>query len=179
MKGQRTLSEDRLLMSFYADPANIDLYNRKHFDKRASCALDERFKHFHLKARMVSYTDKLARYYSKEFDKQKRFQRNQLQLDTPNDQNEDQTAINFVSSNASEPDDAVTLTIPDILPTEKLQKAYKELSDEKKNILSYHVLDQLNNKEIAKRMNCSPQNISKLKIKTLKELRGVEAHGRN
>ncbi|WP_166740240.1 sigma factor-like helix-turn-helix DNA-binding protein [Shouchella lehensis] len=179
MKEHKKLLEDRLLMSFYEDPSNRALFKRKRYDTRASQVLDERFKLYYLKARMVSYTDKLTRHYSREFDKQKRFQRNQLHLDTPQEKGEDLTAISLIPDKDITTDDAVVKAIPDILPTETLQKKYHELSEEKKTILTYFVFDRLNNKEIAAEMDCSPQNVSKLKIKALNELRSVEANERD
>ncbi|GAF23158.1 RNA polymerase sigma factor [Bacillus sp. JCM 19047] len=176
MVEHKILVEDRLLMSFYEDPSNRALLKRKRHDTNASQMLDERFKLYYLKARMVSYTDKLARHYSREFDRKKRFQRNQLHLDTPQEKGEDLTAISLIPDEEITTDDAIVKAISEILPTEKLQNKYHELSEEKKSILTYFVFDRMNNKEIAAEMNCSPQNISKLKIKALNELRGVEAN---
>lgn len=177
MTEQKRLHEDRLLMSFYADPTNQALHNRKHTDKHALYALEKRFQKFHLKARLVSYTDKLARYYSQEFDKKKRFHQNQLQLDSLQEGGDD-VLISLIPSKELKADDAVVQQISDILPTEKMQIAYAELSEEKKSVLTHLVFDQLNNKEIAKKLNCSPQNVSKLKINALKGLRRVEANER-
>lgn len=170
--------ENPLLAYFYADPTNKQLLERKQQkDAQAADQLDKRFAAYYLKVRLISYSDKLARFYGKEFDRKKRMQRNQLQLDSFFE-SEEEGPVRQIPSNEPEVVDVLTEQIVDILPTEAMKDTYTKMSDEKKEVLHLFTFEQLSNKEIAEKMNCSPQNISKLKINSLNELKGAGAYGR-
>lgn len=126
---------DPLVSSFFENHENQELLTRKirNYDKEASAKLDKRFGQFHLKVRLISYTDKLARYYSKEFDRKTRINQNQLYLDKPIRLGEE-TALTVTQIQTKEPslDDVTASSIPDLLPSSQMKEVYNTLSHEKK-----------------------------------------------
>ncbi|MCP3033462.1 hypothetical protein LF817_19230 [Halobacillus sp. A1] len=60
---------------------------------------------------------------------------------------------------------------------EQLLHTYEQLSDQKKMILHYSIFHQLKNKEIASLLNCSPQNVSKIKRQAIDSLRSGYTDG--
>lgn len=175
MRENKTFYEEPLIQSFFNIPKNKDLLLKKinHLDDDAAQELDVRFAIFFLKVRMTSYTNKLTRHYSKEFDKKRRIQRYQLQLDKPVEE-ESEHLVSKIDSNEPDVTDIFSRDIYDILPTIQMKQIFNQLSFEKKLILHYFTFHDLNNKEIAKEMSCSPQNVSKLKKNALKDLKGAE-----
>lgn len=168
-----------LLEYFYADPTNKRLLEKKQQeDQHAADLLDKRFEVYYLKVRLISYSDKLAKYLGKNFDKKERKQHKQLHLDSFTGLESDDPPVQQLPSREPPVIDCLTERIVDILPTQRMKETYINMSDEKKEVLQLFTFEQLNNKEIAERINCSPQNVSKLKIKALNELRGVEADER-
>ncbi|WP_449354796.1 RNA polymerase sigma factor [Virgibacillus natechei] len=141
--------------------------------------MDKRFQWFYLEVRMVHYTDKLARLYGKSYDKRKRKYRSKLILSSPVQYGEgeiDTVEQNFISSDFWL-DDKIDSTIYDLLPTKAMADTYLSFSSEKKDIIYLNTFYQLNNKEIARILECTPQNVSKMKVKAIKQLKEEKVYG--
>ena len=168
---KKTFYDDPLVKTFFDDPVNCELYSMRTSNSEAAIEFEKRFAEFYLKLRITSYTNKLTRHYSRDYDKKRRMQRYQLQLDQPHDDSSERIVDSFPATNIDVTDSLIN-SIVDLLPSMEMKQRFTHLSIEKKKILHQFTFHQLNNKEIATRMNCSPQNISKLKNKALKELKG-------
>ncbi|WP_373894358.1 sigma factor-like helix-turn-helix DNA-binding protein [Virgibacillus sp. CBA3643] len=74
-------------------------------------------------------------------------------------------------------DDKIAFTIYDLLPTKAMADTYLSFSSEKKNIIYLTTFHQLNNKEIARVLGCTPQNVSKMKVRAINQLKEEKAYG--
>ena len=169
---EKAFYDDPLVRAFFDDPVNRELYSMKTSNFKAATEFEKRFAEFYLKLRITSYTNKLTRHYSRDYDKKRRMQRYQLQLDQPHDQDSSERFVDSIPATNTDVTDNLINSVADLLPSTEMKHRFTHLSIEKKKILHQFTFNQLNNKEIALKMNCSPQNVSKLKKNALKELKG-------
>ncbi|QQK77929.1 hypothetical protein HUG15_21670 [Salicibibacter cibarius] len=143
-------------------------------DLWASDQLDQRFEVYYLRVRMMRYIATLTRLYVNTYDQSKRKQRSLLTFDQPVDaEGEEQLKQgDYTPSLELALDDAVVREVPEILPTEAMQRTYRSFSDTRKNVMHFYTFDQLNDKEISGILNCTPQNVSKTRRKALAQLQG-------
>ncbi|WP_373894355.1 hypothetical protein ACUL41_00220 [Virgibacillus natechei] len=172
---------DPLIKSFFSMDGNQDLLEAtmERGDQSSSEMLDRRFQWFYLKARMIHYTDKLVRLYGKTYDQKKRKYRSELILSLPIQHGEggSDTVENKLISSDFWLDDKISFTIYDLLPTKAMADTYLSFSSEKKNIIYLTIFHQLNNKEIVGVLDCSPQNVSKMKVKAMNQLKEEKVYG--
>ncbi|WP_082232110.1 sigma-70 family RNA polymerase sigma factor [Halobacillus massiliensis] len=166
-----------LIQSFIKEEENLALLKAAVEDRNpfASRKLDQRFEEFYLKVRMTGYLHKIASFYSKTYDQKLRQQRSELTLDTTvQSEEEKQTSlVDQIPAGEEDHEDEIARCIPDLITDPKLKEAYESLSDQKKTVLDLSIMKQLTNKEIASYLACSPQNISKLKVQAIHDLRRV------
>ncbi|WP_156330904.1 sigma factor-like helix-turn-helix DNA-binding protein [Salimicrobium jeotgali] len=145
--------------------------NENNFE--ASNCLDQRFREFYLRVRLIHYADKLARLYVKSYGEKKRKHYAELTLDTSvQNGSEGETSIKDLYPHPQPPlVEETARSIEDILPTKKMIQIYQSFSKQKQIILHLWVYVQLSIREIAEVLSCSPQNVSKLKAKALSQLR--------
>ncbi|MDQ0207639.1 sigma-70 family RNA polymerase sigma factor [Alkalicoccobacillus murimartini] len=175
IKDNSTFFNEPLIQTFLNQEDHYDLLKRtiEENDLESSCLLDKRFERFYLKVRMIHYMDKLARYYTKSYDKKMRKHRSELTFDClMNDEESEE-----VAAGSFQTDDLIPSYITDLLPSSKQKDCFLSFSDQKKQILSLSIIYEYNHKEIAKKLNCSPQNVSKTKKRALIQLREEYANG--
>ncbi|RST60157.1 sigma-70 family RNA polymerase sigma factor [Siminovitchia terrae] len=141
-------------------------------------ALDNKFREFYLKIRLIKYVSNLIYFYTIDFDKRinKRNQRYNLILDgNANDSNENSTILinNYASSNSTEQDyfNKDTQPFNELIENEKLYEIYNQLTDKQKQILEMIYVRGFTNKEVADYFEESPQNISNLHKRALQRIK--------
>jgi RNA polymerase sigma factor (sigma-70 family) len=154
----------------------IEIINTENVDKRI--LLDQKFKVFYKRARIVKYIDSLIHFYSIDFDKKIRKVKNRfpLILDTQENGSSDVTSLlEVIPSSIPEPLDIVTnekaASLKEIVENENLYSALEKLTDKQLSVLELIYVKNLSNKEVANFFNESPQNISKVHKQTIKKLR--------
>ncbi|WP_059104102.1 RNA polymerase sigma factor [Shouchella shacheensis] len=183
MKINHRFFSNPLIQSFIDEPDHASLLRRtvEKGDQSASKQLDERFEDFFLKVRMIRYIDRLSTFYVKSYDQKRRKNHRQLTLDAPAgfDQDESQTELSKLPSKEPSPAESVDRRIPDLLTDKESVRLYQSFSEKKKNVLEWSIVHQLSNKEIAGLLDCTPQNVSKLKAHALRQLqqKGGQARG--
>lgn len=142
-------------------------------DKKASTALDQRFEVFYLRIRMVHYINKLACFYGQTYDQKRRKQRGELTFDVSVDINGDnrQTVGELVPAPDVPFDDLIGQSVQVLLPTKQMIATFCSFSEQKKKMLDLYIFGRFSNKEIAERLNCTPQNVSKMKANAFSRLK--------
>lgn len=140
-------------------------------------ALDNKFREYYLKVRIIKYVSNLIYYYTIDFDKRvnKRNQRFNLVLDgTASDPHENSTILNnkYAASNSTEQEYFNdTQSFNELIENEKLYLIYNQLTDKQKQILEMIYVRGFNNKEVADYFEESPQNISNLHKRALQRIK--------
>ncbi|MBM7715314.1 RNA polymerase sigma factor (sigma-70 family) [Bacillus thermophilus] len=140
--------------------------------------LDNKFREFYLKVRLIKYVSNLIYFYTIDFDKRinKRNQRFNLILDgKANDSHENSTILinNCASSNSTEQDyfNDDTQSFNELIENEKLYEIYNQLTDKQKQILEMIYVRGFTNKEVADYFGETPQNISNLHKRALQRIK--------
>ncbi|MGG3558792.1 sigma-70 family RNA polymerase sigma factor [Peribacillus frigoritolerans] len=132
-----------------------------------TCLLDNRFKSYYQRARIVKYVSTLIHNYSIEYDKKDRKRRKRYQLTLDN--------TNFMESNYesvyNHEFQSLYSSLPDQIENEILYNALNKLSKKQLKILELIYIYNFSNKEVANCFNESAQNISSLHKKSLKRLK--------
>lgn len=113
----------------------------------------------------------LIYYNSINYDKKRRLKDNRFPLTLDNDENLESVLLSVYDS---ESDPA---NLEDHITDLSLYEAYETLSTQQQNILSFAYVQNLNDKEIARIMGVSQQNISKHRLKALSKLRKLITEG--
>jgi len=140
--------------------------------------LDNKFREYYLKVRMIKYVSSLIYYYTIDFDKRinKRNNRFNLIIDGTENNNphEDSASIThkYASSNSTEQEYFNnTRSFSEIIENEKLYYVYNQLTDKQKQILEMIYVRGYTNKEVADFFNETPQNISNLHKRALNRIK--------
>lgn len=173
LENNKQFFRNPIIKSFLEQNQNKALVKKAIEEKDAASSkiLDYNFEEFYMKVRLIDYTDKLSRLYVKTYDQQKRKKHHELTLDKPFTDENNLSVKDSIPSPHLAMEDLTSYNIEDFLPSEHLKKIYQSFSYKKKRILHLFVFNDLTNIEIASRLDCSPQNVSKLKKKSLTELR--------
>lgn len=140
--------------------------------------LDDRFKEFLLKLKVIKYVSSLIHYYTIDFDKRnnRRNSRFGLLLDAPhsNDTEGNPTPIIDLMFSSKSSEDAYyegMETLGEWIEDEELYRIYNGLTDRQKSVLELIYLKGYSNKEVAEFYNVSPQNISSLHKRAVEKIR--------
>lgn len=163
-----------------------NLFDKYRPTKTNEKELDDKFKNHYTKIRFIKYMSTLIHFSAIEYDKKHNSynKRYPLTLDQPlNSENEttmidilvkhDQDIFNDIQDKYT---DSENLT--EYFECPYLILAINELKPKQKLILKYKYIDNLKNTEIARMFNDSPQNISKMIKKILKNLRKTVEEGK-
>ncbi|WP_145948503.1 sigma-70 family RNA polymerase sigma factor [Paenibacillus sp. Y412MC10] len=115
--------------------------------------------------RFIRYMANLIYYNSINHDKRRRLMANRYPLTLDNNENLESALITVYDPEPNSPD------LKDHITDPTLYKAYESLSEQQQKILSLAFIQNLNDKEIAKLLGGSQQNISKHRLKALAKLR--------
>ncbi|MCD7035368.1 hypothetical protein LRR81_14075 [Metabacillus sp. GX 13764] len=145
-------------------------------DTKARIELDKQFiNHFYF-YRLAQYVSVLSHNYSVDFDKSKRKQREHfpLILDRPIENSEKGTSTLDYLSYKSENTHQIEIkdsSLNELVGDEILSKILNNLSDKEKKVLHLIIIQQLKQVEVAKLFGETPQNIAKIKKKTLEKIK--------
>ena len=169
----RNLLKQPIIQSFLNNNDNFRLY------KKAVCKptkenrnnLDKEFKIFYAKVRLIKYMSILIHYFAIEYDKKIRVQQKRFPLlveQSFNFGNENlldklESNYNFKLNNSA--------NLIDHIECPFLITAIEQLTPKQKLILKYIYIDNLKINEVAKMLNHSPQNISKINRIALKRIK--------
>lgn len=169
-----------IIKSFIDQPNNLSLLELAivHDDSRAREQLDEQFvEHFFL-FRLIKYISTLSYYFSNDFDRQRRKQKEKypLIIDQPSDNNKDSPSIIDIFSLKQDGESRnysleTGFQIFDLIEDEDLYEILIKLNKKEKEIIKLLVFDQLKQIEVAKLFNETPQNIAKTKKRILTKIR--------
>lgn len=140
--------------------------------------LDEAFRLFYFEVRLISYLSKLIYYYSIDLNKRYRryYNRHVFILDKPVNQEETTALIDFYKH--EEPDIEHTISnnpdkgLLDCIEHKKLYIALQSLTNKQLKVLELIYVKQFTNKSIAELFGETPQNISKIHLRALRNIRG-------
>ncbi|WP_078598497.1 sigma-70 family RNA polymerase sigma factor [Evansella clarkii] len=172
MKENDHFFQQPIVKRFLENKANVSLLQSALEDgnQQADEMLNRRFQEFFLKARMAKYIDKLCRLHALSFEKKHRIQQSQLLLDQPTDHEKGQTLIQKIPDCHHNPNTTLEC-LEEVFTDKRLYDAYQQLGERTKVILQDIFIHQLTTYEIAEKLGCSQQNVSKLKSLGLKKLR--------
>ena len=163
--------ENKLVVSFLDDTDNRELfenYQKKNSDAIKS-ELDERFKVYYQKYRLISYFIKVLHYESIHFDKKFNLYNKRYQLATAQTGGAEliceQNFNQFYEYHSS------SLSFQDHLTSEELYKSFNQLTEKQKNIITLSYLHQMTDTEIAKSLGISQQSVYKTRKSAIRKLR--------
>lgn len=164
---EETYSE-RLLNGFLREGNNEDLLKKYMISKEREIKdlLDERFKVFFKKKKVLSYFLKVLHFESKHFDKRIRTHNKIYQLPS-NEEGVESFIEEHLNLEINEMFQPIEEHISDI----DIFLALKKLTSKQKTVLSFAFVHNLNDTEIAKLFNVSQQSITKTKKTAIKNLR--------
>ncbi|AKG04104.1 hypothetical protein AAV35_004435 [Salimicrobium jeotgali] len=175
-KNNPTFMQQPIVRAFLQEERHLNLL-QKHLqgDHQASILLDEKFRHYFYRAKIVSYLSNLIHYFSIDYDKRKNVdaQRFPLILNKPLDNNQegDNQQLSEVLGGEEVPyDELVEENLEDVFTNPTLSKAVRKLTRKQKHVLSLFFIHELNNKEIAAYLGDSEQNVSNLKTRALQNI---------
>ncbi len=94
-----------------------------------------------------------------------------LVLDSPNYQNEELTMKDTLIDESQDPSDLHLEDLNELIVNDTIRKAIMNLSERQKEILSFSFIQNMKDKEIAKKLKVSQQSVSKTKKAALNKLR--------
>ncbi|MGC6585043.1 sigma-70 family RNA polymerase sigma factor [Paenibacillus sp. Dod16] len=121
--------------------------------------------------RFITYMANLIYYNSINYDKKRRMKENRFPLMLDNNENQDSALFTVYDSESVPPN------LKDHITDYLLHQAYESLPAQQQMILSYAYVQKLTDKEIARRLGVSQQNISKHRLKALAKLRRLITQG--
>ncbi|MBC9722021.1 MAG: sigma-70 family RNA polymerase sigma factor [Lactobacillus sp.] len=159
--------QNRLITSFLDQENNQELLKEYQLskDKSLELLLDNRFKKFYRKYRLISYIIKVFHFESKHFDKKLRDFKNRYALETNVDgilANQQIFKIDTYGESS--------LSLKDHLTNEELNNEFSNLTFTQQKILTLSFLLELNDTEIAARLGVTQQSVFKTKKTALKKL---------
>lgn len=136
--------------------------------------VDQAFQTFYKDIKSLTYLSNLIYYNAINFDKvtKKHAKREMLTLDQPlRGEKDDTTHKDMIPEpNSDMTDEVIYETIGDYVEDSQLYQAIQTLKSKQRDILTYKYVHGLQNKEIAILFGDSPQNISKLHQRSLKNM---------
>nr|WP_145405622.1 sigma-70 family RNA polymerase sigma factor [Paenibacillus xylanexedens] len=120
-----------------------------------------------LNRRFITYMANLIYYNSINYDKKRRMKDSRFQLTLDTDENLDSALLAVYDSESVPPN------LKDHITDQSLYQAYESLSTRQQQILSFAYVQGLNDKEIARILGVSQQNVSKHRLKALTKLRNL------
>lgn len=118
-----------------------------------------------LTRRFVKYMANLIHYNSINYDKKRRVMVNRFPLTLDNDECPESIVMSAYDPEAIPPD------LKDHISDASLFQAYTKLTEQQQRILSLAYVQGLNDRKIAKVLGGSQQNISKLRLNSLRKLK--------
>lgn len=179
-KNNEKLLENNVIKNFLDIKENEKMLEKVLIDpsEKNFRELDESFKEYYLKIRIIKYISNLIYFYTIDFDKRinKRNQRYNLILDGSECNDSNENAMNLIdkqsSSNSTEKDYFENeQSLNELIENQKLYKIYQQLTDKQKEILELIYVRDFTNKEVAEFYNETPQNISNLHKRALKKIK--------
>lgn len=124
-----------------------------------------------LNRRFITYMANLIYYNSINYDKKRRMKDSRFQLTLDTDEKIDSALLAVFDSESVPPN------LKDHIADHSLYQAYESLSAQQQQILSFAYVLGLNDKEIARILGVSQQNVSKHCLKTLNKLSNLITEG--
>ncbi|WP_145413692.1 sigma-70 family RNA polymerase sigma factor [Paenibacillus xylanexedens] len=124
-----------------------------------------------LNRRFITYMANLIYYNSINYDKKRRMKDSRFQLTLDTDEKIDSALLAVFDSESVPPNPK------DHIADHSLYQAYESLSAQQQQILSFAYVLGLNDKEIARILGVSQQNVSKHCLKTLNKLSNLITEG--
>ncbi|MGG3510266.1 sigma-70 family RNA polymerase sigma factor [Paenibacillus lautus] len=121
--------------------------------------------------RFITYIANLIYYNSINYDKKRRMKDNRFPLMLDNNENQESALFTVYDSESVPPN------LKDHITDHLLHQAYESLPAQQQMILSYAYVQKLTDKEIARILGVSQQNISKHRLKALAKLRRLITQG--
>ncbi|WP_179292188.1 sigma-70 family RNA polymerase sigma factor [Paenibacillus campinasensis] len=115
--------------------------------------------------RFVKYMANLIHYNSINYDKKRRVSINRFPLTLDNDKRPESIVMAYYDPEAIPPD------LKDHISDSALFQAYTKLTEKQQRILSLAYVQGLNDKGIATVLGVSQQNVSKIRLNSLRKLR--------
>ncbi len=182
----KILMDQPIIKSFLSDEANYSLF------EKAICyptednkkILDSAFKQFYTRVRAIKYMAKLIHFSAIEYDKKLRTMQKRYQLTLDKPLTSEEKNISLVETLSNDYGDLLEEVLKnnedltEFFTCKHLIRAIEKLKPKQKLILKYKYIYNLKNFEIAELFNDTPQNISKINIKTLKKIKGYIEEGR-
>lgn len=159
--------KNRLITSFLAQENNHQIYKEYQLnkDKSLQWTLDNRFKKFYRKYRLISYIIKFFHFESKHFDKKLRDFKNRYAPETNIDTIlADQKVFRIDTYGES------SLSLKDHLTNEELSNEFSNLTATQQRVLTLSFLFELKDTEIAARLGVTQQSVFKTRKNALKKL---------
>ncbi|MFT0803536.1 sigma factor-like helix-turn-helix DNA-binding protein [Bacillus swezeyi] len=165
-----------IVKRFLANPANLKLFQEATQNPtfQNQQLLDQRFKKFYKKARILKYFSTMIKVSSIDFDKQHRRikQRFLLTLDAPlNKEDEATTRIETVPDKNEDPFSKSCVSLNECITDPKLYEAYSKLNNKQKKVLNLMYAEGLTIQDIATFLEDSKQNINNIHKRSLKRLK--------
>ncbi|MEK4529874.1 sigma-70 family RNA polymerase sigma factor [Paenibacillus sp. FSL H8-0104] len=121
--------------------------------------------------RFIKYMANLIHYNSINYDKKRRLKDSRFSLTLDNDEKQESALLTVYDSETVPPN------LKDHITDHSLYQAYNSLPSQQQQILSLAYIQTLNDKEIAKILGVSQQNVSKHRLKALAKLRSLITEG--
>ncbi|WP_059171974.1 sigma-70 family RNA polymerase sigma factor [Bacillus sp. FJAT-27445] len=151
-------------------------------DKKAMEELDRKFvEHFYF-FRLLKYISSVSYYFSIDFDKNHRKQKDRFPLLLDHTDKSANTLIEFLSYKRGFSQDDVysaDLFILDVTGDENLNKVLSNLTKKERDILHLLIIEGMKQVDVAKIYGDTPQNIAKTKKKALERIRKEYKKGGN
>ncbi|MEK3832884.1 sigma-70 family RNA polymerase sigma factor [Paenibacillus sp. FSL R7-0128] len=124
-----------------------------------------------LNRRFITYMANLIYYNSINYDKKRRMKDSRFPLTLDNGENLESILLTTYDAESVPPN------LKDHITDHSLYQAYESLSVQQQRILSFAYVQALNDKEIARILGVSQQNVSKHRLKALTKLRSLITEG--
>ena len=166
--------EQPIIQLFFQNPDHLKLFTDVLESPSSSslCHLNETFQLFYYRAKVYKYLCSLIYFFSVDFDKRARKQRERycMILDAPPKENGGLIErIGFFDAQLERMGEGQELTTQ--ISDEELIRALRKLTPKQNTVLTMVFSFGLSNKEIASYFHESPQNISSIRKQALKKLR--------
>ncbi|MCG3230481.1 sigma-70 family RNA polymerase sigma factor [Bacillus subtilis] len=167
-----------IVKKFLANSTNKKVFKKatEHPTLQNQQLLDQRFKKFYKKARILKYLTTMIKVSSIDFDKRNRRmqQRFLLTLDAPLKQDEETTASRIETIPDKTEADPLTkccISLDECITDPQLHQAYTNLNEKQKKILNLMYIEGLTLQDIATFLGDSRQNIFNIYKRSLNKLK--------
>lgn len=163
--------ENKLIVSFLDDTDNRELFEnyQKEYSDDIKIILDERFRSFYQRYRLISYLIKVLHFESIHFDKKLHLHNKRYQLATEQTGGAELICEQHVDQYYEY--HSPSLRFQDHLTSEELFKSFNQLTEKQKYIITLSYLHQMTDTEIAKSLGITQQSIYKTRKSAIKKLR--------